>query len=134
MVAVPLSLLIVDDHDGFRSRAKRALELDGFTVVGEGEDIASGVAACADLQPDVVLLDIHLPDGSGIQEAPRFAEASPRARVVLISTYDEVDMDLAARQAGVVGFMPKSELSGRELQALLDTHAERHGYADGSQN
>lgn len=129
MTAVPLSLLIVDDHAGFRSRATRALELDGFTVVGEGEDIASGVAAAAELQPDVVLLDVHLPDGSGIQEAPRFAEASPAARVVLISTYDEVDMDFAARQAGVVGFMAKAELSGRELQALLDAHAERHGYS-----
>lgn len=122
---MPLSLLIVDDHAGFRSRAKRALELDGFHVAGEAEDIASGVLACADLQPDVVLLDIHLPDGSGIQEAPRFADAAASARVVLISTYDEVDMDLASRQAGVVGFMAKSELSGRELQALLDTHAQR---------
>lgn len=134
MTAVPLSLLIVDDHDGFRSRAKRALELDGFTVTGEAADISTGVAACADLQPDVVLLDIHLPDGSGIQEAPRFADASPQARVVLISTYDEVDMDLAARQAGVVGFMAKSQLSGRELQALLDAHPQRHGHAGGAQN
>lgn len=127
MLAVPLSVLIVDDHDGFRSRAKRALELDGFDVIAEAGDLATGVAACETSQPDVVLLDIHLPDGNGMDAAPRFAEAAPSARVVLISTYDEIDMAIAAQQAGVVGFMAKAELSGRELIALLDAHADRHG-------
>ena len=127
MTSVQLSVLIVDDHDGFRSRAKRALELDGFNVVAEGADIATGVAACATAQPDIVLLDVHLPDGSGIDEAHRFAEAAPDARVVLISTYDEIDMAAAAQQSGVVGFMPKSELSGTQLVTLLAEHTARQG-------
>lgn len=127
MTAVSLSVLIVDDHDGFRSRARRTLELDGFDVIAEAADIASGVEACAGAQPDVVLLDVHLPDGSGLSEAPRFSQAARATRVVLISTYDEIDMDLAARQAGVVGFMPKAELSGRELTAMLDAYTTRHG-------
>lgn len=127
MWAVQLSVLIVDDHDGFRSRAKRALELDGFHVIAEAADIAGGITACAEAQPDVTLLDIHLPDGSGLESAPRFADAAPSTRVVLISTYDEIDMDIAAQQSGVVGFLPKSELSGTELLALLDAHTARHG-------
>ncbi len=123
--AVPLSVLIVDDHDGFRSRAKRALELDGFDVIAEAADIAHGVAACRKHQPDVVLLDVHLPDGCGMDCAAQFAEAAPSARVVLISTYDEIDMASAAQQDGVVGFLPKAELSGHELLARLDAYGAR---------
>ncbi len=124
---MPLSVLIVDDHDGFRSRAKRALELDGFNVVAEAADIAAGLTTCAASNPDLVLLDVHLPDGSGTDAAPQFAEAAPGTRVVLISTYDEIDMGIAAEQAGVVGFLPKAKLSGAELTALLADHPPRHG-------
>lgn len=119
MWAVQLSVLIVDDHAGFRSRAKRALELDGFNVVAEAGDIAEGLGACAESRPDVVLLDVHLPDGSGLEVAPDFSRASDDTRVVLISTYDEVDMAHARESEGVVGFIPKSELSGAALAALL---------------
>ncbi len=125
MQAVPLSVLIVDDHDGFRSRAKRALELDGFRVVAEAGDIAEGLATCATANPDLVLLDVHLPDGSGTDAAPQFADAAPGTRVILISTYDEIDMGIAAQQDGVVGFLPKAQLSGKDLIAMLDAHPTR---------
>ena len=119
MVEVPTTVLIVDDHAGFRTRARRALELDGFSVVGEAADIAEGLGERARLAPDVVLLDIHLPDGSGLDAAPRFVDGDSATRVVLISTYDEVDVDHAAGWSGIVGFLPKAELSGQSLGRML---------------
>lgn len=125
MTAVSLSVLIVDDHDGFRSRAKRALELDGFQVVAEAADIAAGLQACAAAQPDLVLLDVHLPDGSGVDVAEQFVAGPGQTCVVLISTYDEVDMAHAGDQPGVAGFLPKASLSGAALNELLAAHACR---------
>lgn len=120
MWAVPTTVLIVDDHAGFRTRAKRALELEGFSVVGEASDVAEGLSETSRLRPDVVLLDIHLPDGSGLEAAPRFVEGDPASRVVLISTYDERDVAHAIGETGIVGFLPKAELSGLALSAMLD--------------
>lgn len=119
------SVLIVDDHDGFRSRAARALEADGFQVVGQAADLASGLAESARLQPDVVLLDIHLPDGCGVESAPTFAQGAPGASVILISTYDAQDLGHVIGQPGIVGFLPKAELSGAALEALLEAGTAR---------
>lgn len=120
MCSVPTTILIVDDHEGFRTRARRALEADGFSVIGEAGDLAEGRSQTARLQPDVVLLDIHLPDGSGLDSAPDFAFGDPASQVVLISTYDAADLEFTeARNRGIVGFLPKSELCGESLTALL---------------
>lgn len=121
MTAVPTTILIVDDHAGFRTRAKRALEADGYAVIGEAGDLAEGLAETQRLRPDVVLLDIHLPDGSGLDAAPDFAQAGPGSQVVLISTYDAADVAHTTGQAGIAGFLPKAELCGEALAALLST-------------
>lgn len=78
---VPGTVLIVDDHERFRSMARRALQSDGWTVVGEAADGASGLTAASDLGPDLVVLDVGLPDISGLEVAPRLGEAQPTARV-----------------------------------------------------
>ncbi|MDQ8043281.1 MAG: response regulator [Solirubrobacteraceae bacterium] len=116
---MPVSILIVDDHDGFRRRAARALEADGFAVIGQAADLASGLAEAARLHPDVVLLDIHLPDGCGMEFAPKFAAQAPGAQVILTSTYDAHDVSHVIGEPGIAGFLPKSELSGDALAALL---------------
>jgi DNA-binding NarL/FixJ family response regulator len=120
---VPTTILIVDDHAGFRTRAKRALEADGFLVVGEAGDLQSGLAESERLQPDVVLLDIHLPDGSGVDAAPNFIAQAHASSVVLVSTYDAADLEHAISEPGVAGFLPKAELSGKALNALLSPPA-----------
>jgi DNA-binding NarL/FixJ family response regulator len=66
-------VLIVDDHDGFRSSARALLEAEGFDVVGEAGDAASALAAAARLRPEVVLLDIQLPGIDGFEVAARLA-------------------------------------------------------------
>src|SRR5215218_6525467 len=92
MTAVPMSVLIVDDHARFRARARRMLEAGGYDVVGEAQDGASGLVAAAELRPDVVLLDVHLPDGDGFDLAERFAATGGGPTVVLTSSLEAADV------------------------------------------
>src|SRR4051794_13879590 len=86
MAAMPPRVLIVDDHAGFRARARALLEVDGFDVVGEAADGEAALEASHRLRPDVVLLDVRLPRRDGFWVAERLvAEADPPA-VVLISS------------------------------------------------
>lgn len=114
------SVLIVDDHNGFRSLARRLLEADGYIIVGEAADGASAVAATEELRPDLVLLDVQLPDCNGIDVARQLLESSPRLHIVLISTRDARDYGYRLHQSGVRGFVTKSELSSGALTRLLE--------------
>jgi DNA-binding NarL/FixJ family response regulator len=113
------SVLIVDDHPSFRASARMLLEAEGFTVVGEAEDGMSGLEAVATLRPDVVLLDVHLPDINGFDVAARLTANGASPAVVLTSSRDVEDLGSLAGRDGVRGFIPKSELSGPALEALL---------------
>jgi CheY-like chemotaxis protein len=110
------SVLIVDDHPGFRLRARRLLEAEGWNVVGEAGDAAEALRAAEDLQPEVVLLDVHLPDVNGLCVARTL---SGDAAVVLTSSRDASDFADRLAGSGARGFVPKSELSGDALSALL---------------
>jgi DNA-binding NarL/FixJ family response regulator len=110
------SVLIVDDHAGFRLRARRLLEAEGWDVVGEAGNGAEAVRAAADLQPEVVLLDVHLPDANGLDVA---GELSGDTFVVLTSSRDASDFADRLPSTGACGFVAKAELSGAALNALL---------------
>lgn len=111
-------VLIVDDHARYRTSARRLLELEGYEVVGEAEDGESGIAAAAELCPDLVLLDVNLPDTNGFEVARRLRGTGPR--VVLTSDRDASEVAPFAADAGAVGFVPKGSLSGASLAQLLD--------------
>ncbi len=113
------TVLIVDDHCAFRSRAKRMLEAEGFEVVGEAADGASGVDAAHRLAPDVVLLDLQLPDTTGFEVAEAIAAKPSSPAVVITSTRDNDDYDDRARRSGACGFVSKAELSGAAIEQLL---------------
>jgi DNA-binding NarL/FixJ family response regulator len=119
MTAVPMSVLIVDDHARFRARARRLLEAEGYAVVGEAQDGASGLAAAEELRPDVVLLDVHLPDGDGFDLAERFAGSGGRPQVVLTSSLETSDVASLLPTSAARGFVPKDQLSGSALAAVL---------------
>ena len=112
-------VLIVDDHTAFRSRAKRMLEAEGFEVIGEAADGASGVDAAQRLAPDVVLLDLQLPDTTGFEVAEAIAARPASPAVVITSTRENDDYDDRARRSGARGFVSKAELSGAAIEQLL---------------
>ena len=114
-----LSVLIVDDHAGFRAGARALLEADGFRVLGEAETGEAGIAAARRLAPDVVLLDVQLPGIDGFAVAEQLAgEAEPPA-VVLISSREEGAFRRRLAGSPARGFIAKAELSGECLISLL---------------
>ena len=117
--AVSQTVLIVDDHAGFRSWTRSLLETEGFQVVGETADGASAVTAARDLRPDLVLLDVMLPDASGFAVAERLAALAEPPRVVLISTREASDFGDVIGHSTAVGFISKTDLSGPRLRSLI---------------
>jgi DNA-binding NarL/FixJ family response regulator len=113
------SVLIVDDHASFRKFARRVLEDAGFTVVGEAADCAAALDAAERLRPDVVLLDVLLPDGSGLDVAGALDRGGDAPAVVLTSSRSASDLGEALRTTPSSGFIPKDELSGRSFAQLV---------------
>ena len=116
---VDRTVLIVDDHEAFRSSARALLEAEGFDVVGEAADGVEAVEAVALLRPDVVLIDIQLPGEDGLAVAERLAAATNPPAVVLISSRDASAYGPRLTATPARGFIPKSGLSGATLAALL---------------
>jgi DNA-binding NarL/FixJ family response regulator len=112
-------VLIVDDHASFRRLAARLLGEAGFVVVGEAVDAASALHEAALLRPDVVLLDIVLPDRSGLLVAEELRQGPGAPRVVLTSSRSRSDFGSAFAWPAGCAFVPKHELSGRRLTAAL---------------
>jgi DNA-binding NarL/FixJ family response regulator len=117
---VRLRVLIVDDHEGFRSMARALLEAEGFDVVGEAADGESAIASAVALRPDVVLLDVQLPDTDGFAVSERLREQAPPPIVVLTSGRDAASFGRRIAGSSARGFIPKAELSASVLWALLD--------------
>jgi DNA-binding NarL/FixJ family response regulator len=116
---MPRTLLIVDDHEAFRASAGALLAAEGFTVVGDAADGASALSAVDRLRPDVVLLDVQLPDVSGFDVARRLAAGAQRPLVVLISSREAGAYGERVAAAPARGFLAKHELSGAALAALV---------------
>jgi DNA-binding NarL/FixJ family response regulator len=116
---VPVRVLVVDDHAGFRSFARRLLTAGGLDVVGEAENGAEAMTASQELRPDIVLLDVQLPDVDGFALSGRLARQVHAPAVVLTSARPLADYGVTGLPDGVLGFVPKAELSGPTLIGLL---------------
>jgi DNA-binding NarL/FixJ family response regulator len=114
------TILIVDDHARFRVQARALLEADGFTVVGEAETGNTGLEAARSLRPHLVLLDIGLPDLEGLEVAQALAVDGPPPFVVLTSSREASAYGPRLTSSKVLGFIPKDELSGAAVRALVD--------------
>ena len=106
------TVLVVDDHAGFRAKARLLLEADGYEVIGEAADAQTAVAEASRLRPEVVLLDVQLPDGDGFDVAARITEGEAAPAVVLTSSRDWSDSAELILRSGARGFLPKDQLSG----------------------
>jgi len=114
------SVLIVDDHVEFRSTAKRLLESEGYRVVGEAADGTTGLAAALDLRPDVVLLDVMLPDVNGFEIAEELALRAAKSLVVMISSRDASTYRTKLANSRAQGFIFKGDLTGEALRAVVE--------------
>ena len=110
-----LMIVIVDDHELLRTGTRQILsEAEGMEVVAEAADAAQAIEAVSATRPDIVLVDIRLPDRNGIELAKLIIEQSPSTRVVILSAYDDEDYVRAAMDAGVAGYLLKT-MPGDEL-------------------
>ena len=113
------TVLIVDDHASFRRAVRLVLEYEGYDVVGEAADGESALAAASELNPELVLLDVHMPGIDGFEVASRLTTKQDAPDVVLTSSRDGTDFDQRVRRSGARGFIPKAEISGQRLADLL---------------
>ena len=113
------TVLIVDDHASFRAFARTLLQAEDYLVVGEAGDGSSGIEKIRRLRPDLVLLDVQLPDIDGFEVLKRLTAAGNHSAVVLISSRDASDYRRRLVDSGARGFITKSELSGASIHAML---------------
>jgi DNA-binding NarL/FixJ family response regulator len=113
------TILIVDDHPTFRATARMLLEAEGYDVIGEAPDGHSAIDEARRLGPDVVLLDVNLPDIDGFAVAERITAEERHPAVVLVSSRDPSDFGPLVAGSGARGFIPKGELSGAAIAELL---------------
>ena len=114
------TVLIVDDHPSFRASARAMLESEGFVVVGEAEDGAAAIEAVEELHPEIVVLDVQLPDMSGFDVCAALERRNgPPPDIILVSSRDVSDYGDLVSSSCACGFVPKGELSGDLVSALL---------------
>ena len=116
---VKLTAVIVDDHAGFRDGAAQILKAAGYEVVGSCPDGRSALAAISALRPDMVLLDVQLPDADGIVLVSQLDAVSHGATIVLTSTREAADYGGRIARSSAAGFISKAELSVQSLAKVV---------------
>lgn len=113
-------VLIVDDHPSFRRCARALLTSEGFVVVGEAADGTTALEAATVLEPELILLDIQLPDIDGFEVARRMLAEDPKRQIVLVSSRDRSAYGPLIEASGARGFVSKGDLSRAALERLLE--------------
>lgn len=117
----PMRLLVVDDHEVVRQGLVALLERrEAFQVVAEAGTVAESIEQARRHQPDIVIMDVRLPDGSGIEACRAIRAELPATRVVMLTSYPDEEAVLSAIVAGASGYLLK-QIRGRDLVAALET-------------
>ncbi len=128
----PIRLLIVDDQRLMREGLRTLLELErGFEIVGEAGDGQAALEAYAELQPDMVLMDIRMPGMDGVEATRRLHDAWPNARVIILTTFNDDAYVFEGLRAGALGYLLK-DVSGQELANAVRTVASGGALIDPS--
>jgi DNA-binding NarL/FixJ family response regulator len=115
----PIRVLLVDDHAVFCDALTAVLRLEpDIEVVGRGGSVREAVEAARELRPDVVLLDVHMPDGSGVDATATIKKERPQTQVVILTSDEDESVLGAAVNAGVTGYLSKHEAAPQVLQAV----------------
>jgi len=104
---VTIRLMLVDDHRMLREGLRRSLEEEGFYVVGEAADGEAAVRLVPAAKPDVILMDVSMPDMDGVEATKRILQNSPEQRVVMLTMHADKDLIDQAIKAGAVGYLRK---------------------------
>jgi DNA-binding response OmpR family regulator len=120
---MPPRIVIVDDDPSFLATVRVLLEAEGFIVVGEALNGRDGVAAVAEFDPDIVLVDVNLPDIDGFEVVQQIADGGRAPPVVLTSIRSASDFGALVETSGAQAFITKADISGEALAKILDGHA-----------
>ena len=120
----PIRIMIVDDHSMVRMGMAGLLAMEAdMRVVAEAEDLDQAVAAFSKHRPDVTLMDVRMPGGSGLEALARIKATAPAARVVILSTYDLEEPMITAHECGACGYLLKSVKFDDLVAAIRSVHA-----------
>lgn len=124
MTDSPIRVMVVDDTDHVRRMLRNMLELDGFAVVGEADSGPAAVAAIADANPDVVVIDYKMPEVDGLETAARIRDIRPAQVMILYTAFVDAELERKARDVGVslvLGKVEGLESLEREITRLCGT-------------
>jgi two-component system, NarL family, response regulator NreC len=116
---VPIRIVLAEDHVLVRQGLKSLLDREGHQVVGEGSDGQEAVRQVGSLQPDIAIMDIAMPLLSGINAAREIHRSSPKTRTILLTQHDEDQYVSEALDAGVKGYVLKSQVASDLLEAII---------------
>ena len=123
-MTTPIRLVLVDDHVIVREGLRHVLEeAPEFTIIGEGATAAAAIALAAELTPDVLVLDISMPGGSGLHAVPEILERSPASRVLMLSVHDDSEYILESVRAGAHGYCRKDSAPDELRRAIRTVFA-----------
>lgn len=118
-----IRVVVVDDHAIVREGVRTVLDVaSGYAIVGEGRSVADAIAVSADLLPDVLVLDISMPDGSGLHAIPEVIERSPQTRVLVLSVHENLEYVLESMRAGAHGYLRKDSAPSELRAAVRAVH------------
>lgn len=122
-MSTPIRVVVVDDHAIVREGVRTVLDgASGYAIVGEGRSVSDAIAASAELRPDVLVLDISMPDGSGLHAIPEVIERSPSTRVLMLSVHDNLEYVLESMRAGAHGYLRKDSAPAELRAAVRAVH------------
>jgi two-component system response regulator NreC len=115
---MPIRIVLVDDHVLVRQGLKSLLEREGFQVVAEASDGQEALGHVASFHPDIVIMDISMPTLNGLNATRKMSRSSPRTKTILLTQHDESQYIREALEAGVKGYVLKSQVASDLLMAI----------------